>query len=51
MHRAAVKKIFIYGGAAVAVDIARLRRAAEGLPLAEASLRNISDELAVREYR
>jgi hypothetical protein len=35
----------------VAVDIARLRRAAEELPLAEASLRNISDEIAQRKYR
>jgi hypothetical protein len=35
----------------VAVDIARLRRAAEELPLAEGSLRNISDEIARRKYR
>jgi hypothetical protein len=36
---------------AVMSDIARLRRACEELPLAEASLRNISDEIAVRKFR
>jgi hypothetical protein len=36
---------------AVMADIARLRRACEELPLAEASLRNISDEIAVRKFR
>lgn len=36
---------------AVMADIARLRRACEELPLAEASLRNISDEIALRKYR
>jgi len=36
---------------AVMTDIARLRRACEELPMAEASLRNISDELALRKYR
>ena len=36
---------------AVLADIARLRRACEELPLAEATLRNISDEIVRRKYR
>lgn len=36
---------------AVAVDVARLRLECQQLPLAEASLNNISQELAVRKYR
>ena len=36
---------------AVMTDIERLRRACEALPMAEASLRNISDEIAMRKYR
>ena len=36
---------------AVAVDVARLRRACQQLPLAEASLHNISQELATRKFR
>lgn len=35
----------------VAIDIARMRQVCEALPLAEASLRNISDELSQRSYR
>jgi hypothetical protein len=35
----------------VASDVARMRRVCEALPMAEASLNNISNELAVRKYR
>lgn len=35
----------------VAADIARMRQVCAELPLAEASLRNISNEIAVRSYR
>ena len=36
---------------AVAADVARMRRVCEQLPMAEASLWNISSELAQRRYR
>lgn len=36
---------------AVAVDVARLRLECQQLPLAEASLHNISQELATRKFR
>jgi hypothetical protein len=36
---------------AVAADVARLRLECQQLPLAEASLHNISSELALRKYR
>ena len=35
----------------VAADVARLRRVCQELPMAEASLWNISNELAQRKYR
>jgi hypothetical protein len=35
----------------VVADVARMRRVCEALPMAEASLRNISNELATRKYR
>lgn len=35
----------------VAADVARLRQECQQLPLAEQSLHNISNELAVRKYR
>ena len=35
----------------VSADISRMRQVCADLPLAEASLRNISNEIAVRSYR